>query len=100
MPPDLDLDPDDPQEAIFAIAVIDDDGDRRAGGPGIPGAPGYSGVKRQGCGDRGCVGCLIPILVVAAALVAGLGVLPLAAILGLAALVLALIDRPPRGGAS
>jgi hypothetical protein len=89
MPFDLDLDSDDPEDAIFVIAAIDDD-DRAAGGPGIPGAPGYPGVNRAGCG---CVGCLLPILVIAAATAAGFGALPLAAVLGLVAMVLALMDR-------
>lgn len=85
----FDLDFDDPEDATLVIAAIDDD-DRAARGPGIPGAPGYPGVNRAGCG---CGGCLLPVLVIAAAIAAGLGALPLAAVLGLVALVLALMDR-------
>lgn len=84
----FDLDPDDPEDAIFVIAAIDDD-DRAAGGPAIPGAPAYPGVNGAGCG---CAGCLLPVLVIAAAMTAGFGALPLAAMLGLAALLLVVMD--------
>ena len=85
MPFDLD----DPDDLTLFVAAVDDDDERPRGAPGAE-APEAS---RQGCGC-GCVGCLLPVLAIAAATSAGLGALPLAVILGLAALVPALLDRP------
>jgi len=77
----FDLDLDDPEDAILVLAAIDDD----------DGGDGHTGIQRgtdRGVGPAGCgcVGCLLPALAIAAATVTGLGVLPLAAGLGLIAI--------------
>jgi hypothetical protein len=90
----VDLDFDDPEDAILVLAAIDED-DRAASGPGIPGTPGDPGVNRAGCG---CGGCLLPALAMTVAMAVGFGAQPLAAILGVGALLLAVMDRQPHGG--
>jgi hypothetical protein len=93
----MDFDLDDPEDAIFVLAVLDDEEGaarpvayRRAPGP----PPASSG---SGCGSGcGCGGCLLPVLLIAAATAAGFGALPLAAVLGLAAVALAVLDRTGR----
>jgi hypothetical protein len=90
----FDLDLDDPEDATLVLAAIDDD-DRGDGRTGIQRAAGRAAVHRAGCG---CVGCLMPILAIAAATAAGLGALPLAAVLVSLRLALALMDRTPPSG--
>jgi hypothetical protein len=91
----MDFDLDDPADAIFVLAVLDDEESAARAGrtPALAGAtrpdPGGGGCA-SGCG---CGGCLLPALVIAAAAAAGFGALPLAAILGLAAVALAVLDR-------
>ncbi len=94
----MDFDLDDPEDAIFVLAVLDDEeGAARAGGSPVPAGasrpPSGGGGCAPGCG---CGGCLLPTLVIAAATAAGFGALPLAGILGLAAVALAVLDRPGR----
>jgi hypothetical protein len=82
MPFDLD----DPDDLTLFVAAVDDDDERP---PGARSADAPE-ATRQGCGC-GCVGCLLPVLAMATS--AGLAALPLAGVLGLAALVLALLDH-------
>ena len=97
----MDLDLDEPEDAIFVLAVLDDDGEL-AGTRAITGRPDGApdGRSQGGCGPGcagcGCSGCLLPALVIAAAAAAGFGALPLAAILGLGALLVALAWRDGR----
>ena len=95
----MDLDFDEPEDAIFVLAVLDDE-DGGAGGRPAARVPTRAVVGVDGGGSRGgcapgcgCSGCLVSTLVIAAAVAAGLGALPLASALGIVALLLVLADR-------
>lgn len=97
----MDLDLDEPEDALLVLAVLDDEDDRAgarvaASSPGGDPGGGSQGGCGSGCAGCGCSGCLLPALVIGAATAAGSGALPLAAILGLGALLLAVAWRDER----
>jgi hypothetical protein len=90
----MDFDLDEPEDAIFVLAVLDDEeAAARAGSSSAPAGASRPAARGGGCAPGcGCTGCLLPVLVIAAAALAGLGAVPLAAILGFAAVALAALD--------